>query len=296
VALHFHTLDVFTDRPFGGNPLAVFPEAGDLDGEGMAAIAREFNLSETVFVLPPRIPGALRRLRIFTPGRELPFAGHPTVGTAILLSELGISGTGGTEGFVLEEEGGPIPVRVRTNPDGLTFAQLSVASLPFAGPPAPPVPLVAEMLRLSPSDVGGDVVGMSAGVPFLMVPVANVEALTGARLDLGRWQATLASYWATEVFLFARTAGNRLRARMFAPAMGITEDPATGAAAAALAGYLAVRSGQTDGMLTWNIEQGVEMGRPSVIEIEADLLGGHVSGVRVGGTAIRMSEGVFRMG
>lgn len=298
MALIFHTLDVFTDRPFGGNPLAVFLEADGLSTETMASIARELNISETVFVLRPRLPGALCRIRIFTPGRELPFAGHPTIGTAILLTDLGLApATKGSEvSFLLEEEAGPVPVTVRLVNGAPAFAQLT-SNAPITGPPPPPLSVIAEMVCLTPSDIAGEIEAVSAGVPFVMVPVRDRRALGSARLDVGRWKTGLADFWATEVFLFSRDPempGSDIRARMFAPAMGVTEDPATGAAAAALAGYLGGRDPDRDGTLRWTIEQGFEMGRPSLLQIEAEKQSGLVVKVRVGGGAVRMSEGRFR--
>lgn len=298
MSIQFYTLDVFTDRPFGGNQLAVFPSPGHLAPERMQQIAREFNLSETVFVLPTEQPGALCRLRIFAPGVELPFAGHPTIGTAILLVQLGIAPAASPESqFVLQEEVGPIPVRVCTETGGALFAELTAARPPQEGPPPPPAAELARLLGLKTADILAHGIGpraYSAGVPFLFVPLRDRAALARARLDTAVWATGLASYWAPSVFLFCRdaeTPGAALRARMFAPAMGIIEDPATGGAAAALAGYLVAAEQPADGVARWLIEQGMEMGRPSLLRVESEVKGGRAVAVRVGGRAVRMMEG-----
>lgn len=291
----YHLLDVFTDQIFGGNPLAVFPDATGLDETRMQRVARELNLSETVFVLPPRSADATCRVRIFTPARELPFAGHPTIGTAILLAALGRADAQGDEAWVVLEEGvGPVPVTVRLREGVPEFAQLSAAQPPEVRVPSLSPEEVAAMLSLGPDDLAGGnrEPGMaSCGVPFLIVPLHGREALARARLDVARWERALAGAWASSVYVVAPGDRADLRTRMFAPAMGIVEDPATGAAATALAAYLALRDPCSDGVLRWTVEQGVEMGRPSWLELEADKRGGEVVAVRVGGSAVRVGEG-----
>ena len=302
----FHTLDVFTDRRFGGNPLAVFSDARGLGEAFMQPIARELNLSETVFVLPPRDPRALCRLRIFTPGRELPFAGHPTVGTGHLLATLGrIPGDHArgeaTACMLLEEDVGLVPVTVSLRDGRPRFVQLSAAALPSGGPEAPSRTALAAMLSLAAEDIldGADAPrALSCGVPFMFVPLRDRGALARARLDIDRWRTTLERHWANQVFLFCRDPelpGSSIRARMFAPEMGVIEDPATGAACAALAGYLGPREARADGTAKWIVEQGFEMGRPSLIHVEADLRDGAVTAVRVGGTSVMVSEGELRL-
>ena len=293
----YHTLDVFTDRVFGGNPLAAFPDADGIPPALMPRIARELNLSETVFVLwdaPPE--GTECRVRIFTPAAELPFAGHPTVGTAYLLAMLGrIRAEGGAARVVLGEGVGPVPVEVRMEEGRPVFAMLSAARMPEPGPPPPPPAAVAEVLSLDEAELGGSLgtAHASAGVPFLFVSVRDRAALGRARVDPGAWERHLAGAWAPHVYVVTDDAdqGTALRARMFAPAMGIVEDPATGGAVTALAGLLAARDAAGDGTLRWTIEQGVEMGRPSRLHVEADLRGGAVAAVRVGGAAVRVSDG-----
>lgn len=292
--LPYHVLDVFTDRPFTGNPLAVVQQADHLSQQQMQAIAREFNLSETVFVQAPRAENALAHVRIFTPAKELPFAGHPTVGTACLLSELGIAPQGEDERFVLEEGVGPVPVRVHRTADRPPYAELTTAQLPEYGSTRPTDAVVAVILGLEPSDLGsaGEVVRtVSCGMPFVLVPVRAPELLAGIALDVAAWRRSLMGQWAQELYVYARGYEGELRARMFAPAMGIAEDPATGAAAAALAGALATESPIVEGRLHWVIHQGVEMGRPSQLHISAERAGSAVTAVRVGGYAVRVAEG-----
>ena len=296
----FHTADVFTDRPFGGNQLAVFPEAEGLDAARMQQVARELNLSETVFVVPPEDPTHTRKLRIFTPQIDVPFAGHPTVGAALVLAAIGDIELDGDETRIAFEEGvGTIEVTIRSDGGRPSEAQFTTAMLPEFGPPAPPPEALAAMLSLETSDLLLETrppVAVSCGLPFLFVPLRDLEAARRASLKLQDWERHVASYWAPHVHVFtheAELAGCDLHARMFAPGAGVPEDPATGSAAAALAGLLAARSPETDGTLRWIVEQGIEIGRPSVIEIEADKSGGEIVAVRVGGGAVMMSEGVM---
>jgi trans-2,3-dihydro-3-hydroxyanthranilate isomerase len=293
----YHTLDVFTDRVFGGNPLAVFPDARGIAPARMQRAARELNLSETVFVLPPETAEGTRRLRIFTPGVELPFAGHPTVGTAILLALLGeVPLEGGEARVVFEEGAGPVPVTIRARDGEPAFARLSAAMLPERRPSPVARGELAAMLGLSGDDVvedGGAAEAVSCGVPFLIVPVRSVETLGRIHVDAGAWNRLLAREWAPHLYAFAPAAGGGadFRVRMFAPAMGIAEDPATGAAASSFAGYLAMREAAEDGAFRWTVEQGIEMGRPSTLHLEADKAAGRVTAVRVGGSAVPVGEG-----
>ncbi|MCB9947027.1 MAG: PhzF family phenazine biosynthesis protein [Rhodospirillaceae bacterium] len=297
--LRFVTADVFTDRAFGGNPLAVLPDARGLTDDRMQAIAREFNYSETVFVLPPDTPDHTRRVRIFTPAAEVPFAGHPTVGTAHVLAALGeIPLTGSDTRIVLEEGVGPVPVTIRCVDGRPDFCQLAVARLPEFGPEPPPPDALAAMLSLRADDLSDQppARAVSCGVPFLFVTLRNRDAVGRAQLRREVWETLLRDAWATEVFVFAFDAGRaeaQVRARMFAPAFGIAEDPATGSAAAALAGHLADCQPMRDGTLRWVIEQGVEMGRPSLLEAEADKVDGAITAVRVGGRTVLITEGTI---
>ena len=297
----FLTADVFTDRVFGGNPLAVLPDARGIGGADMQKVAREFNLSETVFVLPPERPGNARRLRIFTPARELPFAGHPTVGTALVLAWIGeIDLSGEATEIVLEEGAGLVPVTIRASGGRADFAQLVAPNAPEIRP-APEAPEVAALLSLDPSDLRLDA-GLpracSCGLPFLIVELRDAAALGRARLDRAPWQRLLADAWAKAVYVFTRdaaAAGADFRARAFAPAAGIEEDPATGSAAAALGGWLGTREAMGDGHHRYVIAQGLEMGRPSRLEVEAERREGALAAVRVGGGAVPVAEGTIEV-
>ncbi|WP_207459665.1 PhzF family phenazine biosynthesis protein [Azospirillum sp. SYSU D00513] len=299
--LDFITADVFTDRLFGGNPLAVFPDGRGLDDATMQAIARELNLSETVFVLPPSDRGHTRDVRIFTPSMELPFAGHPTIGTAIILAEIGALEGDGPWSIVLGEKVGPIPVRIDRPQEGPLFAVLSSARLPEAVADAPPLSILARLLGLPLEAItraGSLPAVYSAGVPFTIVPVASRAALSAIRLDLSVWRAEIAETASPHlfpVFMEDWQAGRSIHARMFAPAMGIAEDPATGAAATALAGFLAARQTLGTGLTGWNLHQGEDMGRPSLIRIEAETEAGRPHAVRIGGSAVTVSRGTFRL-
>lgn len=294
----FLTYDVFTDRIFGGNQLAVFPDASGIPEEHLLSITREFNYSETTFVFPPDNPANTRRVRIFTPGGEVPFAGHPTVGTAHVLAAIGeIALAGVTTPIVFEELIGPVPVSIRAQ-DGLpVFAQLSVAKLPEVGPPPPDRAALARVLNLELEDLLDDAwapQSLSCGLPFLFVPLRDRDAVARSRIRHDAWEATLEHTAAPEVFVFALDGehhGSDIRARMFAPGLNVPEDPATGSASAALAGYLAARDPRRDGTLRWVVEQGFEMGRPSILEVEADVVAGAVTAVRVGGASVLVCEG-----
>ena len=299
-SLSFFTTDVFTKDQFGGNQLAVFPNAPDLSPKLMQDIAREFNFSETTFVSAPSDPKHTRRVRIFTPGGELAFAGHPTIGTAMVLASIGeIELTGNATQITLEEGVGPVPVTIRSTNGTPTFAQLSVAKLPEVGPPPPPARDLARAVGLDPSDIRTDGFvpeGGSCGTAFLFVPLRDRKALGRARVQGDEFEKVLGSYWTSKVFLFCddpELPGSDYRARMFAPGVGVAEDPATGSACAALAGYLGTRDKRTDGTLRWIVEQGFEMGRPSILEVEADKRDGVITAARVGGSSVMVSRGEF---
>lgn len=296
----YFTADVFTQRRFGGNQLAVFPDALGIPDALMPRIAREFNFSETTFVLPASDPANARRVRIFTPGGELPFAGHPTVGTAFVLATTGqVALKGGQARIVLEEGVGPVPVSVRARDGRPDFAQLSVAQLPLVGPPPPSARDLAGVLGLDAADVlDGSFApeAVSCGVPFLFVPLRSRDALARARVRGDEFDALLRDYWTSKVFIFCdqpELQDSDYRARMFAPGIGVPEDPATGSACVAFGGYLAARDQRTTGTLRWVVEQGFEMGRPSLLEVEVDKRDGAVVAVRVGGSCVLVSKGEF---
>ncbi len=311
MTLAYHTADVFTDTPFGGNPLAVIPDARGLSADQMTALTHEFNYSETVFVFPPENPENTRRIRIFTPGSELPFAGHPTVGAAFVLAAVGAIPLDGEETRIVFEEGvGPVPVLIRSKGGKPYFTQLSVAKMPVRGPDSYDVRTIAAVLSLSVADLHTNgpysIEAVSAGVPFLFVPVRDLDALGRARVKLERWEKELKGTWAPELFVFVehedslgqdgvRKGDAIIQARMFAPNMGVAEDPATGGACAALGGYLAWRSEMKDSTLKYTVHQGVEMGRPSKLLVETDVVGGEVTAVRVGGASVLIASGTLHV-
>jgi trans-2,3-dihydro-3-hydroxyanthranilate isomerase len=296
----FQTADVFTQRRFGGNPLAVFPDARGLTTTQMAAMARELNLSETVFVLPPADPANTRSLHIFTPSRELPFAGHPTVGAAFVLAALGEIPTTAEETRIVFEEGiGPVPVTIRSRNGEPQFTQLSVAQLPVRAAPPPAAAAVAAMVSLSPEDLVADSDALqivSCGVPFLIVPLRSREALRDAKPRVDLFRATLGLSHAAAYLIY--DDAERIHARMFVADPEMKEDPATGSASACLGGYLAWRGRAAQGATSkFRVEQGVDMGRPSILDVEVDTArDGGVTGVRVGGASVLVAEGSIYSG
>ncbi|HVG05759.1 MAG TPA: PhzF family phenazine biosynthesis protein [Burkholderiaceae bacterium] len=290
---HFTTCDVFTDRMFSGNPLAVLTDARGLDDQAMQSIAREFNFSETTFVTAPADSRNTARVRIFTPTRELPFAGHPTVGTAFVLAS---ADWDKAAELVLEENIGPVPVRIERDNGRIVRCTFTSARLPECIESAPPTRrTVADMLQIAVDEVAGSPEVWSCGVPYLVTPIATSHALMRAQLDLMRWRDALAGFITQEVYPIAQLDASTWRVRMFAPGAGVAEDPATGSAAAALAGWLVRRDPRPSGTRRWTVLQGEAVGRPSQIELEADVHDGIAQAVRVGGASVLVSEGVLRL-
>lgn len=291
----FHTADVFTRERFGGNALAVFTDARGIPERELQRIAREFNLSETVFLYPPDDPAHTRRARIFTPEEEIPFAGHPTIGAAFVLAATGAIPLDGDETPIVLEEGvGPVRVLIRSCEGRPRSAQLSVVKLPEAGPPPPGRSTLAEMLSLEIGDLHGAPQAYSCGLPFLIVPVKDREAVAKARVRMDLFDATLRAYWAPQLMVVAKDPelpGSDFRARVFVPGLAVPEDPATGSCVAALGGYLGTRDPTTDGTLRWRIEQGFEMRRPSILDLEVDKARGEITAVRVEGEAVMVMHG-----
>jgi trans-2,3-dihydro-3-hydroxyanthranilate isomerase len=292
----FATLDVFTERRFAGNPLAVVLDAQGLDTAVMQAIAREFNFPETVFVLAPREPAHRAAVRIFTPAAELAFAGHPTVGSAVLLGRLD---GGAARELVLEEGIGPVHCRTAMVDADCGRAAFELPRLPAEAGPAPATATIAAALGLDPGDVGYGgfaPAAWSAGNPMCFVPIRSRAAIARARPDLGRFDQTFAIGGRAIAYLFCGEvgeAGHDFHARMFAPGLGVPEDPATGSAAAAFAGLLATQGGYPGGEHTVTIEQGYEMGRPSLMELSFALHGGALAAASVGGGAVVVTEGMI---
>jgi trans-2,3-dihydro-3-hydroxyanthranilate isomerase len=268
-AYRFVTVDVFTDRRFGGNPLAVFPDARSLSDADMRSLAAEFNLSETTFVLPPENPDNTARVRIFTPGGEIPFAGHPNVGTGWVLAREGR----GEDGVLLFEEiAGLVEVRVDRDAGGEATGATIAAPQPLSLGPEMPAETVAELAGLAPGDVVAGAhppVWASMGNPFFIAEVAG-EALARAAPDLGAFRRASAERpeqnGRVALHLYARD-GESIRARMFAPLHGVLEDPATGSANVTLGALLLSLSGEAEAR--YEIVQGVEMGRPSLLRVAA---------------------------
>lgn len=302
--LHYHRVDVFTDRVFGGNPLAVFTNGRGVSPETMQAVAKEFNLSETTFVLPPDDARHDYRVRIFTPAQELPMAGHPTVGTSFVLAREHMTARerDGAVDITLEEGVGPVPVRIEFAGGEPVYAEMT-QPLPTFGPRLEALAPVAEMLSLDAADIDErlPVEVVSCGVPFLYVPLKSLDAARRARPRADLMESTLAGVVPPEVFVFTREtehAGSTVHSRMFAPPMGIVEDPATGGASGPLGCYLVRHGlvGAAGGAADIVSEQGLEMGRPSFIKIRIETDGGErITGVRVGGQTVYVGEGFIEV-
>jgi trans-2,3-dihydro-3-hydroxyanthranilate isomerase len=294
----FYTCDVFTDTLFGGNPLAVLPEAQGLSDGQMQQIAREFNFSESAFVLPAE-RGHDCRVRIFTPMTELPFAGHPNIGTAFVLATIGVFGSveaGLTVTF--EEKAGPVPIAIHRR-QGTVVCELSAPER-LSVCQTVPVESVAAAVSLGASEIlttSHLPQVASVGVPFLMTELKNRAALARARVDGQAFEALGGTVPDLRIHLYTRSGDDfDIRARMFDPLGGVLEDPATGSANCALAGLLRHYGDPADGTLTWRIAQGVEMGRPSVLQASADRVGGTVLTTRVGGASVMVADGHLVIG
>jgi len=293
-------LDVFTDHLFGGNQLAVVLDARGLDANTMQAIAKEMNFSETTFVLPPEGAGTDLRLRIFTPSDELPTAGHPTIGTTFALARAGVIRPEHAK-VVYGQNIGPVPVTLTWADGELSFAWMT-QRLPTFGEPIADPAAAARAIRLSPAAVSGTglpVQVVSCGVPFLFVPLATRRAVDSAALDREALTALYESAGtdARGVFVFSRERGAdkaTAYSRMFAPDLGVGEDPATGIASGPLGCYLVkhklVSSSKAASMLSL---QGVKMGRPSHVHIAIGMNSGGISSVRVGGESVVAGEGTI---
>jgi trans-2,3-dihydro-3-hydroxyanthranilate isomerase len=289
----FVTLDVFTQTRFAGNPLAVVLESDGLDKPAMQAIAREFNLAETVFVMAPADQRNRAMLRIFTPAAELPFAGHPTVGTAVLLGCM--SGYNlGAHDFVLEETVGPVHCTAEAQGREHGRASFVLPRLPERTGEAVAIAEAAVALSLKEDEIGfGAPQRWSAGVPAHFVPVRDLDAI-GRASPASSFESVFGRESRAVVYLYCgETAepGHHFHARMFAPGLGIREDPATGAAAAAFAGVVMEVAHPGDGEHRFVIEQGYEMSRPSQIELGMTVEGGALTRATIGGSAIIVSDG-----
>lgn len=294
----FYTCDVFTDRRFGGNPLAVLPAADGLSDAQMQQVAREFNYSETTFVLMPRQPGK-PRVRIFTPRKEIPFAGHPNVGTAFVLAATGALGDFESETMVIfDEQGGEVPVLIRRT-DGTCWCELRApARLSFGRTVEPN--LVAAALGLPADAIAAAThppVVASVGLSFLIVELVDRAALECARIETSGFEAIRSVGVMPDIHLYTLSGDEfDIRARMFAPFDGVAEDPATGSANCALAGLLAHHAPAAEGAFRWRVAQGHEMGRPSKLEVRAEKRAGEITGTWAAGTSIMVTEGFIDAG
>jgi len=291
--------DVFTRERFGGNPLAVLPDARGLSDLQMQRIAREFNFSESTFVLPPE-NGGTRRVRIFTPTKEIPFAGHPNVGTAFVLASAGEVGELGDRAeVVFEENAGAVPVSI-VRRDGRIWCELRAPETLSLGATATPG-MIAAAVSLAPDDVVSSTHApqvASAGLPFLFAELRDRAALERARSRMDGVDALVAAGLNPDVFMYVRSKSKDdfdVRARMFAPLDGVPEDPATGSANCALAGLLAKHDARPSGEVRYRIAQGVEMGRPSVLEARVEKKNGEVVEIRIGGDSVMVSEGTIEV-
>jgi trans-2,3-dihydro-3-hydroxyanthranilate isomerase len=299
MARDYAVYDVFTNRGLAGNPLAVVFDGSGLSDDRMQTITREFNLSETVFVLPPENPAHTARIRIFTPGRELPFAGHPTVGTAIALAERSKDGRGVDIVSVLEENVGPVRCLVRTVPDAASRAEFDLPRMAAQLTAEFDTQRIADALCISAADIGFENHRLSlwsAGVPYVMVPIRDVSVARAIAFNPMLWQRAVAGGGdkSLAAYVYCRGGSDHradFHARMFAPDLGIPEDPATGSAVAAISGAIQHFDALADGHHALMIEQGVEMGRPSHIHLHIDTQGGRIAGARMGGEAIMVASG-----
>ena len=298
--LKFHTLDVFTTRKFAGNPLAVVLGADHLSTEQMQIITKEFNLSETTFVMKPENANNTAKVRIFFPGGEMPFAGHPTLGTAVLLAELNNKPgcTISTE-IRLELKAGLTPVKVTRIADH-SSGIFTAPVIPFMPNVAlPDSARTAQALNLDPNDIGFDdhkITSIEGGPRFFYVPVKTRAALEKSQVREPFWSDLIKPLGndVDAAYLYTRGGDGpnaSFRARMYSPTGGIPEDPATGSATALLAAQLLKAEKLTDGTHVWQLEQGYEMGRPSDLRLEADVKSAMLTAVRVGGSAVRMMSG-----
>jgi trans-2,3-dihydro-3-hydroxyanthranilate isomerase len=298
--IEFVTVDVFTDRKFGGNPLAVIPDGRALTGAQMQAIAAEFNLAETTFVLPPQNPAHTAQVRIFTPRAELPFAGHPNIGTAyVLAKESERAGRTASDPTIFEEKAGLVRLSLSMDGAAVVGARL-----------APPQPLTAG------DDVGPDIIAAacsltvddiatanhppriaSCGVPFAFAELKTRAALARARPRTEVFTQHLPAERIIGILLYVhdRRDGFDLQVRMFGPLYGVPEDPATGSGNVALAGLLASLRPESDLKLSLRIGQGIDMDRPSLLEAGAEKRGGELVGMWIGGRCVPMMRGVLEV-
>lgn len=297
----YYICDVFTDVRFGGNQLAVLPSAEGLTTEQMQQITREFNFAESSFVLPPK-DGHTRRVRIFTPAREMPFAGHPNVGTAFVLATTGGFGEiRDSTTVTFEENAGVVPMRVERRAERIFCELTAPEKLSIGKKPSPQA--VAAAVSLTPADFVTDTHSpqvASVGLPFIMVQLKDRDTLARARINTGAFDALAAEGVIPDVHMYVRAERKHddfdIHARMFAPLDGVPEDPATGSANCALAAMLTHYSRTPSGTFRYRISQGVEIGRPSVLEARIEKRDGALISAHIGGGSVLVSEGWIEVG
>lgn len=291
----YHICDVFTGTLFGGNPLAVLPDARGLGNEQMQRIAREFNFSESTFVFPPE-DGGDRRVRIFTPKVEVPFAGHPNIGTAFVLALTGE--LDGCDEVVFEEAAGRVPVTVSRDGGRIRCELAAPETLTLSEPAS--AELIAAALSLEPEDIVTEThlpQAASVGLPFIMAELPDADTLARARINAEMFDVLVEQGLPPDIHMYVREGGEYdIRARMFAPLDGVPEDPATGSANCALSALLAHYAPEDSGDYRWRILQGAEMGRPSVLEARAEKRDGRVTGSWIGGETVAFAEGWLEIG
>jgi len=295
MSYRFFVCDVFTDTRFGGNQLAVLPEAEGLSGAQMQQVAREFNFSESTFVLPSE--AHTRQVRIFTPTTEVPFAGHPNVGTAFALASKGLLGAiEDTAEVTFEEKAGLVPMTIRRTDSGSFWCELH-APEPLSFGESVTVEELAAAVSLEPGDIVTSTHGpveASVGLRFLFAELASRDALERARTNMSGLDEIVRRGVTPDIHLYVRSDDAfDIRARMFAPLDGVLEDPATGSANCALVGLLSHHNDDASGDFSFRIAQGVEMGRPSVLEARTAKRDGTVSDVWIGGTSVMVAEGTI---
>jgi trans-2,3-dihydro-3-hydroxyanthranilate isomerase len=294
----YYLCDTFTDTRFGGNQLAVLPEAKGLSGEQMQKIAQELNLGVTTFVFPPEA-GHTRKVRIFTPTNEVPFAGHPNIGTAFALATVGEFGEiASTIQVYFEEMAGVVPVSISKHGGSLSCRLAAPERLSLGTVASPHLLAAAVSLdRLDIVTKKHPPRVASVGLPFLFAELKDRDALERAQVDMKKLRALAAERVTADIHLYVHSGDDfDIRARVFAPLTGVPEDPATGSANCALAGMLAHYDAAADGRFQWRIAQGVEMGRPSMLKAEAEKEDRTVVRTTISGACVMIAEGLIEVG
>lgn len=299
----FYTVDVFTDKPFNGAQIAVFPHADGLDADRMQLIAREFNLSETVFVCKPDGHDHHRRLRIFSPMREIDFGGHPVIAAAHVLAVTGeLKLEGGNTEIILAQRTGNVRVNIIRARDNVTSVQFTMKSQPVIDRFVPMEDQIAEMLSLDEKNIEKDryhALLVSSGQPYLIVPVKSYQFVRMAKFNIDAWSQSIApSSLAREILLFTTHSDlpiSNFHARLVGPDIGINEDPPIGSAMPAFTGYLCAHEHVKKGTYTFVIDRGTAATRRSVLNIEMDNNKSRENEIRIAGPAVLISRGEITM-